>query len=168
MTTENPHFAFGLQQTIDGYGRHEVVIDHSSHGIRINEMSEEHLTLLLSTYRRPAWSSSIIPNDRLKYVLRLQELRPRRRRQHRPYAQPDHRHARRAGQRAGRGAEQQRAFYQARHRCIFCSLIDEALTFEATLYDRESGEIRRKINVGQFVIERSQPVRRHQALCQPV
>ena len=33
-------------------------------------------------------------------------------------------------------------------------MIDEALTFEATLYDRESGEIRRKLDVGQFVIER--------------
>jgi UDPglucose--hexose-1-phosphate uridylyltransferase len=46
-------------------------------------------------------------------------------------------------------------FYQESHRCIFCSLIDEALTFEATLYDRTSGEIRRKINVGQFVIDRT-------------
>ncbi|MEK7222902.1 MAG: DUF4931 domain-containing protein, partial [Pseudomonadota bacterium] len=47
-----------------------------------------------------------------------------------------------------------RAFYRKNHHCIFCSLIDEALTFEATIYDRESGEIRRKISVGQYVIER--------------
>jgi len=47
------------------------------------------------------------------------------------------------------------AYYRSSHQCIFCSLIDEALTFEATLYDRETGEIRRKIDVGQFVIERS-------------
>ena len=47
-----------------------------------------------------------------------------------------------------------RAFHEKNHRCIFCSLIDEALTFEATIYDRESGEIRRKIGVGQYVIER--------------
>jgi UDPglucose--hexose-1-phosphate uridylyltransferase len=33
-------------------------------------------------------------------------------------------------------------------------LIDEALTYEATIYDRESGEIRRKVNVGQYVVER--------------
>ena len=38
--------------------------------------------------------------------------------------------------------------------CIFCSLIDEALTFEAKIYDRESGEVVRKIDVGQYVIER--------------
>jgi UDPglucose--hexose-1-phosphate uridylyltransferase len=45
-------------------------------------------------------------------------------------------------------------YYQKNQHCIFCALIDEALTFEAVLYDRESGEIRRKIDVGQFVIER--------------
>src|SRR5574340_656179 len=48
---KNPNLAIGLQQTIDGYGRHEVVIDHSFHGIRIHEMEEEHLALLFSTYR---------------------------------------------------------------------------------------------------------------------
>ena len=35
-------------------------------------------------------------------------------------------------------------------------LIDEALTYEATIYDRESGQIRRKVNVGQYVVERGQ------------
>ena len=30
-----------------------------------------------------------------------------------------------------------RAFHRKNHRCIFCSLIDEALTFEATIYDRD-------------------------------
>ncbi|MEK6747898.1 MAG: DUF4931 domain-containing protein, partial [Pseudomonadota bacterium] len=47
-------------------------------------------------------------------------------------------------------------FYDKNHHCIFCSLIDEALTYEATIYDRESGQIKRKINVGQYVIERGQ------------
>ena len=42
------------------------------------------------------------------------------------------------------------------HQCIYCSLINEALTFEATIYDRESGEIRRKINVGQYVVDRGE------------
>jgi UDPglucose--hexose-1-phosphate uridylyltransferase len=39
--------------------------------------------------------------------------------------------------------------------CVFCSLIDEALTYEATIYDRDSGHVRRMINVGQYVVERS-------------
>ncbi len=35
-------------------------------------------------------------------------------------------------------------------------MIDEALTFEASLYDRNSGEIRRRIDVGQYVVERGE------------
>lgn len=33
----------------------------------------------------------------------------------------------------------------------FCYLIDGALTFEATIHDRETGKIRRKITIGQFL-----------------
>ncbi|MCK7502169.1 MAG: hypothetical protein MZW92_78850 [Comamonadaceae bacterium] len=57
---------------------------------------------------------------------------------------------------ACRGGEQPRATIRKHHHCIFCALIDEALTFEATLYDRASGAIRRKINVGQYVVERGE------------
>ncbi len=49
--SENPNFAFGLQQAINGYGRHEVIIDNASHGIRIHEMPDDHLALLLTAYR---------------------------------------------------------------------------------------------------------------------
>jgi UDPglucose--hexose-1-phosphate uridylyltransferase len=48
------------------------------------------------------------------------------------------------------------AYYEKHHRCIFCTLIDEALTFEATIYERGTGEIRRRIDVGQYVIERGE------------
>lgn len=150
---ENPHFAFGLQQTIDGYGRHEVVIDHASHGIRMHEMSVEHLTLLLSTYRT-RMDELYHSNNRLKYVLVFKNFGPA------AGASISHTHSQIIAMPVVPGNVQAEvrnstAFFQANHRCIFCSLIDEALTFEATLYDRGSGEVRRKINVGQFVIERS-------------
>ena len=45
------NIVFGLQQAIDGYGRHEVIIDHPDHGIAIHEMSEDHLFRLIGTYR---------------------------------------------------------------------------------------------------------------------
>jgi UDPglucose--hexose-1-phosphate uridylyltransferase len=41
---------------------------------------------------------------------------------------------------------------------VFCALIDEALTFEVTIYDRESGRVRRRIDVGQYVVERGERV----------
>ena len=95
-------------------------------------------------------------NPRLKVRARLQEFRPRCRRKHQPYSQPDHCHA--GGARTMcRRRWKQRRFLPDCHRCIFCSLIDEALTFEATLYDRSSGEIRRKINVGPVRDRAEQP-----------
>ncbi|HHB12094.1 MAG TPA: DUF4931 domain-containing protein, partial [Chromatiales bacterium] len=41
----------GLQQVIDGYGRHEVIIDHWNHGIALHEMFEAHLQALAQAYR---------------------------------------------------------------------------------------------------------------------
>lgn len=149
----SPNFVYGLQQTIDGYGRHEVVIDHSSHGIFIHEMSEEHLALLFSLYRTRI-EQLYHADDRLKYVLVFKNFGPA------AGASIGHTHSQIIAMpvvpdNIQAEVKNSQAHYLATRRCIFCSLIDEALTFEATLYDRESGEIRRKISVGQFVIERS-------------
>jgi UDPglucose--hexose-1-phosphate uridylyltransferase len=144
---ENSNFTFGLQQAINGYGRHEVIIDSASHGIRIHEMTDSHLAILLTAYRN-RMEQLYHSNDRLKNFgpaagasighthsqIIAMPVVPRN-------VQAEVRHS--------------TEFYSQTHQCIFCSLIDEALTFEATLYDRESGELRRKINVGQFVIEKS-------------
>ncbi|MBI5847054.1 MAG: DUF4931 domain-containing protein [Nitrospirae bacterium] len=151
---ENPDFGFGLQQAIDGYGRHEVVIDHAFHGIRIHEMDEDHLVLLFSTYRQ-RMEQLYHSDDRLQYVLIFKNFGPA------AGASIAHSHSQIIAMpvvpdNVQAEVTHSRNFYQTSHRCIFCSLIDEALTFEATIYDRESGQIRRKINLGQFVIDRSE------------
>ncbi len=151
---ENPDLAFGLQQTIDGYGRHEVVIDHSFHGIRIHEMSEEHLALLFSTYRE-RMEQLYHSDDRLKYVLLFKNFGPA------AGASISHTHSQIIAMpvvpdNVQAEVRSSTAFYEARRQCIFCSLIDEALTLEATIYDRESGELQRRIDTGQFVIERTE------------
>ena len=46
---QTPDMIFGLQQAISGYGRHEVIVDHSQHGIALHEMSRSHLSLLFQT-----------------------------------------------------------------------------------------------------------------------
>lgn len=150
---ENPNLSFGLQQTIDGYGRHEVVIDHNKHGIAVHEMSDEHLALLFSTYRN-RMQQLYQSNSRLRYVLVFKNFGPA------AGASIAHTHSQIIAMpvvpdNVQLEVENSRLYYEKNHRCIFCTLIDEALTFEATLYDRESGEIRRKLDVGQFVIERS-------------
>lgn len=149
---ENPTVAFGLQQTIDGYGRHEVIIDHHSHGMAVKEMSDAHLTLLFSVYR-DRMEQIYESNKRLHYVFVFKNYGPA------AGASIAHTHSQIIAMpvvpdNVQDEVENSRRFYQKNRRCIFCALIDEALTFEATLYDRESGEIRRKIDVGQFVVER--------------
>lgn len=149
---ENPNLSFGLQQTIDGYGRHEVVIDHNQHGIAVHEMSEEHLALLFGIYRN-RMQQLYQSNSRLRYVLVFKNFGSA------AGASIAHTHSQIIAMpvvpdNVQLEVENSRLYYEKNHRCIFCTLIDEALTFEATLYDRESGEIRRKLDVGQFVIER--------------
>lgn len=145
---------FGLQQAIEGYGRHEVIIDHPNHGTALHEMSEDHLALLFGVYRdrmRALYES----NARLKYVLAFKNYGPA------AGASIPHTHSQLIAtpvvpQNVHDEVENSRRYYQRHHHCIFCALIDEALTFEATIYDRVSGEVHRRIDVGQYVVERSE------------
>ncbi len=146
------NLSFGLQQTIDGYGRHEVMIDHNEHGIAVQDMSQAHLHNLFGAYRERM--QQLYDSDpRLKYVLVFKNFGPA------AGASIPHTHSQIIAmpvvpENLQAEVENSRAFYNKHHQCIFCSLINEALTFEATIYDRESGKIHRKIHVGQFVIER--------------
>ena len=45
------NLSFGLQHVIDGYGRHEVVIDHDNHSIHVDHMSQQHIHALFKIYR---------------------------------------------------------------------------------------------------------------------
>jgi len=145
---------FGLQQAIDGYGRHEVIVDHEKHGIALYQMSEAHLATLFSAYQ--ARSAELYALDeRLKYILIFKNFGPA------AGASMAHTHSQLIAlpvvpQNLHDEVENSRDYYKKHHHCIFCTLIDEALTFETTIYDRESGKIVRRINVGQFVVERGE------------
>ncbi len=145
---------FGLQQVIDGYGRHEVVIDHFKHGIGIHEMSESHIVLMFLAYQNRM--AQLYESDpRLKYVLVFKNFGRA------AGASIAHTHSQIIAmpvvpENVINEIEHSRNYYRKHNQCIFCTLIDEALTFEATIYDRESGEIRRKVNVGQYVVERGE------------
>ncbi len=147
-------FTFGLQQTIDGYGRHEVIIDHHEHGIAVHDMAESHLTALFGVYQtrmRQLFAS----DPRLKYVLVFKNFGPA------AGASIPHTHSQVIAmpvvpENVDAEVKNSAEYFAKHHHCIFCALIDEALTFEATIYDRNSGAIRRKINVGQYVVERGE------------
>lgn len=143
---------FGLQQAIEGYGRHEVIIDHPHHGIALHEMTSAHLLRLFAVYR-DRMRALYRANPRLKYVLAFKNFGPA------AGASIPHTHSQIIAtpvvpQNVHDEVENSRLYYRKHHHCIFCALIDEALTFEATIYDRDSGQIHRRIDVGQYVIER--------------
>lgn len=149
----NPDEVFGLQQTIDGYGRHEVVIDHFSHGIRLHEMSEEHLALLFATYRK-RMEQLYNSDPRLRHILVFKNFGAA------AGASIGHTHSQIIAMpvvpfNVQSELSHSLAFYRKSNTCIFCCLIDEAMTFEATVYDSDSGTVTRKIKPGQFMIERS-------------
>jgi UDPglucose--hexose-1-phosphate uridylyltransferase len=151
---DSGNLVFGLQQAIEGYGRHEVIIDHRQHGIALHEMSVAHLSLLLGAYQQRM--RELYESDaRIRYVLVFKNFGPA------AGASISHTHSQIIAmpvvpENLYNELVHSRSHYGKHHRCIFCSLIDEALTFEATIYDRESGEIRRKISVGQYVVERGE------------
>ena len=149
-----PGLVFGLQQAIDGYGRHEVIVDHHQHGIAVHEMDTRHLSLLFGVYQQ-RMRELYAMDARLRYVLVFKNFGPA------AGASMAHTHSQIIAtpvvpQNVHDEVKNSEEYYHRHHHCIFCSLIDEALTFEATIYDRSSGKILRRINVGQYVVERGE------------
>ena len=145
---------FGLQQAIDGYGRHEVIIDHAMHGIAVHEMAPAHLAHVFGVYQirmRQLYET----DPRLKYVLVFKNFGPA------AGASMAHTHSQIIAtpvvpQNVHDEVVNSANYFKKHHHCIFCAMIDEALTFETTIYERDSGRIVRRINVGQYVVERGQ------------
>ena len=144
---------FGLQHVIDGYGRHEVVIDHDNHSIHIDAMSQEHIHALFKIYR-DRMQVLYDSDSRIKYVLVFKNFGPA------AGASIKHTHSQIVAmpvvpENVANEIKHSYAHYQKFNQNIFLHLVDEALTYEATIYDRESGKVRRRIDVGQYVIEKT-------------
>jgi UDPglucose--hexose-1-phosphate uridylyltransferase len=148
------NLAFGLQQVIDGYGRHEVVIDHPHHGIAVHEMSTAHLAGLFGLVQS-RMRELYAADARLRYLLLFKNFGRA------AGASIAHTHTQLIAlpvvpENLHNELIHSRAYFLKQTQCVFCSLIDEALTFEATIYDRESGAVRRRIEVGQYLVERGE------------
>ncbi|MBU3983065.1 MAG: DUF4921 family protein, partial [Proteobacteria bacterium] len=63
-----PEVTQGIQQAVEGYGHHEVIIDHPNHGIALDQMSEQHLVLLFAFYRE-RMRFLYNTDHRIRYVL---------------------------------------------------------------------------------------------------
>ena len=129
-----------------------MIIDNTNHGIALQEMSRGHLADLFGVYQQ-RMAELYRSDHRLKYVLVFKNYGAA------AGASIPHTHSQIIAtpvvpENVQNEVVHSREYHRKLGQCVFCSLIDEALTYEATIYDRESGEIRRKIDVGQYVIER--------------
>ena len=117
-------------------------------------MSQEHVHTLLCAYRE-RMEALYAADPRIQYVLVFKNFGPA------AGASIPHTHSQVIAmpvvpENVYNEVTNSRAYYEKHRQCIFCSLIDEALTFEAKIYDRSSGEVRRRIDVGQYVVERGE------------
>lgn len=139
------------QQAIEGYGYHEVIIDHPNHGIALHQMSEQHLAQLLSVYR-DRMQTLYTAGPRIKYVLVFKNFGKA------AGASMPHSHSQVIAMpivphNVQDEVQCSQTFYQKNGTCIFCTLINEALSLETTTYNRESGRIRQNYKTSKYVIE---------------
>jgi len=125
---------FGLQKVIDGYGRHEVVIDHRNHGIGVSDMEVRHIEGMFSVFR-DRMQQIYASDSRIKYVLVFKNFGAA------AGASIAHSHSQIVAmpvvpENVVNELTCTRQYYEKFHQNIFHTLVDEALTFEATIYDR--------------------------------
>lgn len=142
----------GLRQTIEGYGRHEVIIDHYNHGIGLHQMSQKHLSLLFLAYRERM--AQLYQSDaRLRYVLAFKNFGPA------AGASIPHTHSQLIAlpvvpENVQAEVQYSRTYHRTNHQCVYCTMMDEAMKFVATVYDRESGESHRELDAGLYMVEK--------------
>ena len=149
----NQNFSFGVQRVIDGFGCHEVMIDHPDHGIRINAMDTKHLALLFTAYRN-RMETLYKENPQLKHVLVFKNFGEE------AGGSIKHTHSQILAmpivlKRVAEEMKGSQSYYREYGECIFCTQIDEARTLGVTVTDKDNGATRREIFAGQLVIERT-------------
>ncbi len=147
-----PELQTGIQQAIEGYGHHEVIIDHANHGIALQQMSEKHLALLFSVYlerMRFLYHS----DPRIRYILVFKNFGKA------AGGSMPHTHSQLIAMpivphNVHDELESSLAFHQRTGTCIFCTLIDEAVALETTTYAKNAGERQQPYETGKYIVER--------------
>lgn len=144
----------GSQQAIEGYGHHEVIIDHPNHGIALHQFSEQHLASLFAVYRdRMRFLYETDP--RIRYVLAFKNFGKA------AGGSIPHTHSQLIAMpvvphNVHDEVKSSRIFFQKNGACIFCTLIDEAIPLETTAYDRRSGKKQQNYETGKYFVERGE------------
>lgn len=148
-----PDYELGLHRVIDGYGRHEVIIDHANHGIQLCEMEPAHLQALFIVYRE-RMKRLYDTSDSHKFVLVFKNFGPA------SGGSIAHTHSQVIAMpiipaNVEMEIESSRNLYKSFGRCIFCVLIDENLSHETTVFDTARREQKRKIEVGNYFVDQN-------------
>lgn len=148
--SELSSFTMGVHNIISGYGQHEVIVDHRQHGIRIDEMTETHLAELFRLYR-DRMSALYSKSSNHTYVMIFKNFGPA------SGGSIAHTHSQVIAMpvipiNVEMEITSSLHFYQQHHRCIFCTLIDRNLCYEAILHDKAQGQFTRRINVRDYVV----------------
>jgi UDPglucose--hexose-1-phosphate uridylyltransferase len=142
----------GIQQAIEGYGHHEVIIDHSNHGVTLHQMSEKHLAQLLAVYR-DRMHSLYNTDPRISYILVFKNFGKA------AGGSMPHTHSQLIAMpivphNVQSEVQCSHTFYQKTGSCIFCTLIDEAMSLKTTSYNRNTGETQQDYETAKYVVER--------------
>lgn len=150
---DTPDISMGIHNIINGYGRHEVIIDDSNHGIQLYEMSVQHLAQLFELYR-DRMSFLYKADKRHIYVMIFKNFGPA------AGGSIAHTHSQIIAMPViPANVEMEIAssfrFYEKNNRCIFCTLADASISYEATVYDKVRGEFLRKIHVADYIVDKN-------------
>ncbi|ACN14093.1 GalT [Desulforapulum autotrophicum HRM2] len=142
----------GVHHVIDGYGQHEVVIDHANHGIQLYQMEQSHISRIFSLYR-DRMKQLYTANENHRYVLVFKNFGPA------AGGSIAHTHSQIIAMpvvpaNVEMEIDNSRKYFQNQGKCIFCTLMDESLTYEGTVYDRFSGEQKKRIEVEKYIVEK--------------
>lgn len=142
----------GIQHAIEGYGHHEIIIDHFNHGIALQQFTEKHLALLFRVYR-DRMEFLYNSDHRIRYVLVFKNFGRA------AGGSMSHTHSQLIAMpvvphNVFNEVESSRIFYEKTASCIFCTLINENMSLETTIYDRKSGKVHEDYATDKYVIER--------------
>lgn len=144
----------GIQRIVEGYGHHEVIIDHPDHGIALHEMSADHLASLFTVYQDRMHCLYDI-DSRVRTILAFKNFGKA------AGGSMPHTHSQLIAMpivphNVHDELESSLLFYRNAHSCVFCTLVNEALPLETITYDRRSGKRRLAYDTGKYLVDRGE------------
>jgi len=144
---------FEVQHIIEGYGHHEVIIDHADHGVALHQMTESHLANLFGLYQ-DRMQVFYETDPRIKYVLTFKNFGPA------AGASIPHTHSQMIAMPITPHnildeIKYSRDYFNKNGHCVFCGMMNETTHMNNVVYPRGSGKELRQFEVDRYIVEKS-------------